>query len=786
MNSDMNSISSITNSDEGANSGHPDKQTEVKIKSLEHGTPILNVSDARGNNEGLTAYGEVDTRLISSNSASQRNPSSLPMTKNEDISVDLDRNRKRPRSDSWVDSYTTVIKRTRVEEVIVLDSSDDSDCESLNNGDTLKQSNKDSSCTREKEGGLQSPFDDNIRGDDENNARDSKDTSATSSNVKQVGDLITTKTPSTPMFVINLLDSDNEGDVVSKHVHQDPNKNECIDLTANDSDKDEEDNCCKQKSIESIMHAIIDDKSKPGSDIFLLDDSDREEELDESKKSSPYLISNLISKMSRDLKNSSAPVIAKSSSEFTPHLENVSSYKDTLPDDTSTSLPLQDQNCACSPKIISQNTFATSNCIRPPNADEDSGFENLNNPMLQNKDTYSERKKTNSNAEISQSTGQLKSDSVSASEKRNVSENQEDNNLSRNESESDAEIEQCALGSKHDTIQQKLENRSTNHLRNKESSSKEFNNSSRHIRKILPPKKTTSSTACLPRLQKLSIQRFHHMKNKTRTENVFELKCHQDARSLLESRVSSKNSMILPIEAKDLARCTSFFYYVTKSYYFDALQKQKVTCIYCKSFSTKSHVHNPQFLCNHTLLCSKVPHDEKEALKILEGAQKSERNLSSIRFSHKGVINDIFYRIGARKNDENEVSGYDSEWDKTSKSVSLDSSKDSSHVKDNRKSRNHQIEPELHRRRRSRSIPKYTSSDNDSLSLSSTDSDPFADFDSYDQMIHQSYKSHTSKSGLPSRWITVQNYSSGKCSDVPMNVTMFTPIETPNQVTSRD
>jgi hypothetical protein len=171
-------------------------------------------------------------------------------------------------------------------------------------------------------------------------------------------------------------------------------------------------------------------------------------------------------------------------------------------------------------------------------------------------------------------------------------------------------------------------------------------------------------------------------------------------------------------------------------------------------------------LSKHILRCSKVPHDEKEALRILEGAKQSETKLSSTQFNRKDVINRILYRIGVNKDGENcKVKSHDDEWNTMSVS---DSPKDSSHFKDNIKSQSHQKEPLL-RRSRSARIPNYTSGDDSSFSSLSTATDPFADFESYDQMIHQSYKAYTSKTGFPSRWITVQNYSTGKYSEVHMN-----------------
>lgn len=688
MTSDMNSISSITNSEEGANSGQqPDKETEVQIKPFECETPNMNTSDLKGN-ESLSAYGEVDTRLISSNSTSHLNPSSLTITKNEDDSVDLDTNRKRSRPSSWEDSNTNLLKRSRVQEVIVLDNSDDSDCESQHNGEELqpwqKQSTIESSCAKEKNNVSASSVGDTISDQNKCDARASKDASATNH-------LNATNSTTNSKDVIDLLcseddeENDSTSDILMNQAQQDRYACKCIDLTANDSDVDVENDISEPKSTEKITYRVLDSKSKRGLDIYLLDDSDIDEESDKS---------------------------AKPSSEIAADLENVSDDRDTKRL-TSTKIHANESIAK------THKGFAFPNCIAGP-VDEDSEFENLDDALLQNGKTLMDK----------------------------------------------TEIE--SLQSKPDTIQKEtaIEKSNTNGLQSTSVFSKESNSSMiRHIRKILPPKKTTSTTATLPRhktWQKKSMvfqtHYNHHMK-RPHSENVFELRCHQEARSLLEDRVFLNDSRILPIEPKDRSHCTYFFYYVAKSYCFDAQQKSKAICLYCSSFSTKSHIQNPHFLGNHILNCSKVPHDEKEALRILEGSQKSERKLSTNRFNHKDVINRILYRIDVRKNDKNEeTSSRDSERNKISDSDSHSALNDSFPDKDNIESQGQQMEPILRRSRRC-STPNYTSSDDESFSSLSTTKDPFADFDSFDQMIHQSYKAHTSKIGLPSRWITVQNYS---------------------------
>lgn len=714
MNSDMNSVSSITNSEEGAvNSGQQqDQETECKIKSLECESPNWNTSKAKENGSS-SAHGEVFTRLISLNSSSHQNPPSMSITKNEDISVDGGENRKRSMPSDWVDSNVNLIKRSRVEDVIVLYSSDDSDNESHHNEEQLKPwlklSNLESSSTREK--------------DNHSNVRVSKDPS-------EANDLNATKSSirtKSNDLIIDLVDSDEEendntSDIFKNQSQQDLNKYKYIDLTH--SDKDEENNISKPKSIGKVTHHFPDNKTKIGLDVILLDDSDTDEE--------SYRLAN-------------------PSSENNASLESVSEDGDSLDNDRVGSLS-DTKICAPAPIHNTHNNLTQSNCIRRP-ADKDSEDENVDDRLLKNNETFTKKV---SLAVISQSIGQTKSDAVSMSVIQNGLGHQAQGEQHVKEPQSVAKVDIPSLQSNPDAIEKETTTGKiiTNSPQSTSVTSKTFQSSISRM----TPKKATSTTATLPRIklwQHKSIMPW----NGQHKERI------QDAQNLLESRVFSNNPRILPIEAKDRSHCTSFFYYIAKSYYFDTKEKKKIICLYCNSFSTTLNWYNST-LSKHILRCSKVPHDEKEALRILEGAKQSETKLSSTQFNRKDVINRILYRIGVNKDGENcKVKSHDDEWNTMSVS---DSPKDSSHFKDNIKSQSHQKEPLL-RRSRSARIPNYTSGDDSSFSSLSTATDPFADFESYDQMIHQSYKAYTSKTGFPSRWITVQNYSTGKYSEVHMN-----------------
>ena len=717
MNSDMNSVSSITNSEEGANSGQQqDKETESKIKSLKCESPNWNTSKAK-ENESLSAHGEVDTRLISLNPSSHQNTPSMSITKNDDISVRGNENRKRSMPSDWVDSNINLIKRSRLEDVIVLDSSDDSDCESHHNEEQrtpwLKLSNIESSSTRVK--------------DNHSNVRTSKDLS-------EENDLNASKSPigtKSNNVIIDLLDSDDEendttSDIYKNQPQQDLNKYQYIDLTVNDSDRGEENNISKPKSIEKVTHHLPDNQSKRDLDVILLDDSDTDEE---------------------------SHRLANSSSENNASLESVSGDGDTVDNNRAGSLS--------DTKICSNthNNLAQSNCIRPP-ADECAEDENIDDRLAENNETFTKKV---SLAEISQSTGQTKSDAVSMSVIQNGLKHQAQGEQHGKEPQSAAKIDIPSLQSNPDTTEKEtvIGKFTTDSPQSTSFISKPFNSSTSRM----APKKATSTTTTLPRFklwQHKSIMPQNGQHNeKIQSKNVFGTRCHQDAQNLLESRDFSNNPRILPIEAKDRSHCTSFFYYIAKSYYFDTKEKKRIICLYCNSFSTTLNWYNSK-LSKHILRCSKVPKDEKEAFRILEG----ETKLSSTQFNRKDVINRIRYRMGVNKDGENsKVKSHDDEWNTMSVS---DSPKDSSHFKDNITSQSHQKEPLL-RRSRSTRIPNYTSGDDNSFSSLSTATDPFADFESHDQMIHQSYKAHTSKTGFPSRWITVQNYSTGKYSEVHMN-----------------